>query len=157
MLYESLLLFGVLFFAAWIFSTLMQQKHALYLRHGLQAWLFLVLGLYFVYFWHRSGQTLAMKTWRIKLVSASGGPVSVWRGIARYLLSWLWFLPALALDAALGWKAWASIGLLVLGMVLWAATILLDRERQFLHDRLAGTRLVTFHHMAQAVPAEQAK
>lgn len=143
MLYESLLLFGVLFFAAWIFSTLLQQKHALYLRHALQVWLFLVLGAYFVYFWHRSGQTLAMKTWRIKLVAANGGPVSFTRATVRFLLCWIWFLPALALDAALGLKQWASIGLPVLGMVLWATSILLDKNRQFLHDRLAGTALVS--------------
>ncbi|MBS0307861.1 MAG: RDD family protein [Proteobacteria bacterium] len=157
MLYESLLLFGVVFFAAWIFSTLLQQRHALYLKHGLQAWLFLVLGLYFVYFWRRSGQTLAMKTWRIKLVSANGGPVSLGRAIARYLLCWMWFLPALALDAAWGLKTWASIGLPLLGMALWAATILLDKNRQFLHDRLAGTRLVTYHLPVPTTPATPAK
>jgi len=72
MLYEAMLLFGVLFIAGWLFSTLLQQRHALYLRGALQDWLFLVLGLYFVWFWTHRGQTLAMKTWRIKVVDKQG-------------------------------------------------------------------------------------
>lgn len=149
MLYEALLLFGVVFFAGWIFDTTTQSRHALMLRHARQLWLFMALGLYFVYFWHRSGQTLAMKTWRIKLVNKTGERISAFRAIGRYVLAWMWFLPALALDALLGWKNWSSIGLLVAGMVLWALTILLDKDRQFLHDRLAGTRLIDPQRPAQ--------
>ncbi|MGZ3237424.1 MAG: RDD family protein, partial [Burkholderiaceae bacterium] len=77
MLYEAMLLFGVLFISAWLFSTLLQQRNALYLRHALQYWLFLVVGVYFVWFWTHSGQTLAMKTWRIRLVTKNGEPVKI--------------------------------------------------------------------------------
>ena len=35
--------------------------------------MFVVLGIYFVWFWSR-GQTLAMKTWHIRLVDAQGRP-----------------------------------------------------------------------------------
>ena len=97
MVYEAMLLFGVIFTAGWLFSTLLQQRHALYLRGALQDWLFLVLGIYFTWFWTHGGQTLAMKTWRIRLVAADGRPVNIWRAMARYLLAWLWFLPGLAL------------------------------------------------------------
>ena len=78
-----------------------------------------VVGAYFVGFWTRGGQTLAMKTWRIRLEAAAGGPVDTARAVRRYLF-------ALVGAAALGFG------------FLWA---LLDREGQFLHDRLAGTRL----------------
>lgn len=90
---------------------------------GVIGWahIFLVLGAYFAWFWSHRGQTPAMSTWRIRLVDVpTGGPVSLARALLRYLLSW----PSLLLF---------GVG------VLWA---LVDRDRQFLHDRLAGTRIV---------------
>lgn len=143
MLYEAMLLFGVVFIAGWLFDTLTQSRHALTLRHARQFWLFLVLGVYFIFFWCRSGQTLAMKTWCIKLVDPAGKKISLSKAIARYLLAWMWFLPAMGFDYVLGLKGWSSLALIGLGMVLWMMTILINKDRQFLHDRLAGTRLVT--------------
>lgn len=144
MLYESMLLFGVVFIAGWLFDTLTQSRHALMLRHVRQGWLFLVLGVYFVLFWRRGGQTLAMKTWHVKLVAPGCKGVPLWRAIARYLLAWMWLLPAMALDYLLGLKGWASIGTLVAGAALWALTARFGKERQFLHDRLAGTRIISW-------------
>ncbi|TCS39607.1 RDD family protein [Paucimonas lemoignei] len=142
MLYESLLLFGVLFIAGWLFSTLLQQRHALYLRHAQQVWLLFVLGAYFVWFWTHGGQTLAMKTWHIRLVGVDGKPVTVWRAILRYLLAWLWFLPGLAVAWALHAHTWTLVLIPVANMIAWALATYLDPQRQFLHDRFAGTRLV---------------
>lgn len=142
MVYEAMLLFGVVFIAGWLFDTLTQSRHALTLRHVRQIWLFFVLGVYFVFFWHRGGQTLAMKTWKIKLIAPGHSQVPIKKAIARYLLAWMWFLPAMALDYALGLKGWASIGVIAVGMALWAATIRFNRDRQFFHDHLVGTRLV---------------
>src|SRR5690606_42131994 len=48
MMYEAVLLFGVVFLAGYLFDTLTQSKHALMLRHARQAWLFLAIGAYFV-------------------------------------------------------------------------------------------------------------
>ncbi|MGZ3252902.1 MAG: RDD family protein [Burkholderiaceae bacterium] len=143
MIYEAMLLFGVLFISAWLFSTLLQQRNALYLRHALQYWLFLIVGIYFVWFWTHNGQTLAMKTWRIKLVTKNGDDVKIGRAVFRYLLAWLWFAPGLALAACLGAKTWLLIWIPAANMLLWAAAIYLDPNRQFLHDRFAGTRLTS--------------
>ena len=104
------LLFGVWMAVGLVYGVLTRQTHALSGRHGLQAVMFVALGVYFVYFWTRSGQTLAMQTWHIRLVTRSGGRVSPVRAASRYLLAWLWFLPALA-----GW--WLS-GLSVGGAVI---------------------------------------
>ena len=60
-LYEGVLMFGVIFLPAYLFSTLSQSRHALENRHALQAFIFIVVGIYFVWFWSK-GQTLAMKT-----------------------------------------------------------------------------------------------
>jgi uncharacterized RDD family membrane protein YckC len=95
-LYEGVLLFGVVVIAGLAWSWATQQRHALEGQHGLQAFLFLVIGAYFVWFWTHGGQTLAMKTWHIRLVARDGGPVSPARALCRYLLAWLWFMPALA-------------------------------------------------------------
>jgi uncharacterized RDD family membrane protein YckC len=142
MLYESMLLFGVVFISGWLFSTLLQQRHALYLRHFLQDWLFVVIGVYFVWFWTHRGQTLAMKTWRIRLETREGKEVKVLRAVGRYLLSWLWILPGLAFAWLIGAKSWVLILLPAANILLWALTAYLDPKRQFLHDRLAGTRVV---------------
>lgn len=121
MLYESLLLLGVLS------VTFMLPHLALGMGLGivlpgyvLLVHIFLVMGIYFIWYWRHSGQTLAMQTWKLKLVSAHGGPTSLGQLCLRYCLSW----PSLLFYGA---------GL------LWS---LLDRDRQFLHDRLAGTRIV---------------
>ena len=143
MLYEAMLLFGVLFISTWLFSTLLQQRHALYLRHALQYWILVVAGVYFVWFWIHGGQTLAMKTWRIKLVTKEGAPLRIGRAICRYLLAWLWFMPGLALAGMLGAKTWLLVLIPLANMFIWALAIYLDPNRQFLHDRLAGTRLIS--------------
>ncbi len=141
-LYEGMLLFGVVFIAGYLFGTLSQTRHALDNRPGLQAFLFLIIGIYFTWFWHR-GQTLAMKTWHVKVVSAQGLPLSQSRALVRYLLSWMWFLPPLLLTIPLGLPP-SSIGLLSFVWVLiWALLSRLHPQRQFWHDAWAGTRLVS--------------
>jgi uncharacterized RDD family membrane protein YckC len=142
MLYEGMLLFGVVFTATLLFSTVLEQRHALYLRDALQDWLFIVLGVYFIWFWTRGGQTLAMKTWRLRVVDRHGARLSWSRALLRYVLVWLWFLPGLALARSVGAQGWMLVLLPALNFVLWAAAVYLHPERQFLHDRLAGTRLI---------------
>ena len=142
MLYESMLLFGVLFMSGWLFSTLLQQRHALYLRHALEGWLFLVLAIYFVWFWTHGGQTLAMKTWRFRVVDRDGQPLRLGRALLRFVLAWLWILPGLALASLARGQAWLLVLIPAANLLLWAMTSRLDAQGQFLHDRLAGTRLV---------------
>jgi len=152
MLYEAVLLFGVVFLTGWLFDTFTQSRHALTLRHARQAVLFFVLGAYFVFFWTHGGQTLAMKTWRVRLIMPGSPQVSALKAVMRYLLAWMWFLPAMAIDYAFDLKAWTGMAVILAGMVLWAMTILLNKDRQFLHDQLLGTRLITYD-----LPATQSK
>ena len=142
--YEGVLLFGVLMVAGYLFSSLTQQRHALAGRHGLQAFLFVVLGIYFGWFWSRGGQTVAMKAWHIKLVDRNGQPVSQSRAVARYLMSWLWFAPALLVVWLSGVRSpsgpFMALGM---GVLAYAMLALLLPSRQFLHDVVCGTRLVS--------------
>lgn len=143
LLYEAMILFGVVFFAGYLFSTLTQQRNGLTHHNLLAAWIGLVVGIYFVWFWTHGGQTLPMKTWRLRVVGPNNTPLSVPRAIARYLLALLWFLPPLALHPAAGLTLPHTLLVAALWFVLWAATGRIGASRQFLHDRLAGTRIVT--------------
>jgi len=101
--------------------------------------LFAVLGAYCVWGWSDGRQTLPMKTWHIAVESTSGSCVSMARAALRYV-AW-WIGPALTIGAyatlrPYGYGRWA-VGLLAVNYA-WA---LLNTDRQFLHDRLAGTRL----------------
>ena len=142
--YEGILLFAVLMLAAYLFASLAQQRHALANRSLLQVYLFLVLGIYFVWFWTHGGQTLAMKTWRIRLVGRGGGAISQARALARYCLSWLWFMPALGVTWAIrSQQVWLPFVCLALGVLGYAALSLFHPDRQFPHDALCKTRLVS--------------
>jgi len=109
----------LLFVGGWVFTVATRAASAAWTRPLLQLWLLAILGAYFVYCWHAAGQTLAMKTWQLRLAHADGSPLSVRFAAGRYLLA-LWSLMFLGAG------------------FLWAFA---DPERQFLHDRLLGTRL----------------
>jgi len=120
LLYESLVLAAVLLAGALPAVMLTQTWDPVRSRTALQLWLLVFCGLYYVWQWVCAGQTLPMKTWRLRVLTHDGSSLTAARATARYVL-------------AIG-----STFLLGLGFV-WA---LLDRDRQFLHDRLAGTRIV---------------
>jgi uncharacterized RDD family membrane protein YckC len=114
MLYEALLLAAVGFFAAWLFFFASGGRDATegWLRHALQLFLAAVFAAYFLWCWLRGGQTLAMKAWRIRLVE-----VTPRKAMLRFLVA------AALLPLSIAWA-------------------LVDRDGQFLHDRLSRTRLV---------------
>lgn len=118
--YEAILLVPVLFIGALPFLLLAKDAQTGFLRLLFQIYLVVLLGVYFTWQWHHGGQTLPMKTWKMQVVMANGSPVTARIAILRYAL--------------------AVLGLFCLGLgFLWA---LIDRDRQFLHDRLAGTRII---------------
>ncbi len=143
--YEGILVFAVVFLGSYLYDSLTQHRHALIGRTGLQVFLFGLLGIYFTWFWTHGGQTLAMKTWHIRITRTDGGPVTWLQAVLRYTLAWLWFVPALAL-------AWINrpttplvVGAAVMtGLVAYAALARLHPTRQFIHDALAGTQISKF-------------
>lgn len=156
MLYESVLLFGVVATAGYLYAGLTQQRHALQGRTGLVFFLFIVLGIYFAGFWSRSGQTLAMKTWHIRLQAVGGGVPSPARAFARYVASWLWFLPALASAHFSGIRSTVAFAIIVAaGMLAYALLARLRADRQLPHDVLCGTQLVDARE-ARPAPAQSA-
>ena len=119
--YELLLLLGVLALTLLLPHVLIGHfLHRLATPFVLWAHLFLVLLVYFLWFWTHGGQTLAMRTWRLRVVTRAGNPLRPAQALLRFLL------------------CWPSLGIFGFG-ILWA---LVDPERQFLQDRIAGTRIV---------------
>jgi uncharacterized RDD family membrane protein YckC len=140
--YEGILLFGVVFIAGYLFGTLSQTRNAMDNRGALQAFLFVIFGIYFVWFWAK-GQTLAMKTWNIRMVDSKGKAISQQRALGRYVLSWVWFLPPLV--AVYPFKlTGAEVVVISMGWIaVWALLSRFQAQGQFWHDVWAGTRLVS--------------
>lgn len=120
LVYESLILAALLLIGALPAVLLTRTWEHSTARLTLQMWLVILSGCFYVWQWARSGQTLPMKTWKLRLVAKNGLPVSAPRAGLRYA------------------AALASVAILGLGF-LWA---LVDRDGHFLHDRLAGTKLM---------------
>ncbi|MFO1288350.1 MAG: RDD family protein [Rubrivivax sp.] len=151
--YEGVLLFGVVMVTGFVYGLATDQRHALAGTNGLKATLFIVLGVYFVYFWSRHGQTLAMKTWSLRLAAADGRAPGTARALLRYLLAWLWFLPALALVGLSGLKSGgATTAIVTSGVLAYAGLALLRADRQFFHDVVCGTRVLDTRAAAAPAP-----
>ncbi|SRR5690554_39702 len=143
MMYEGVLLFGIVFAVGYLFDVLTESHDALMFRHLRQFILFLAIGVYFLTCW-RGGQTLPMKTWNIRLVARDGTRPTFGQLLLRYLLLWpLPLLGALLVQAASMKTGYTSTDLLIVFapfiIFVWSW---FDRDGQFLHDRLARTRLV---------------
>jgi len=120
LIYESLVLAAILLAGTLPAVMLTRTWDHASARIALQLWLLALCGLYYVRQWISAGQTLPMKTWRLRVVTRDGAPLTAARATLRY--------------------GFALISAFTLGLgFLWA---FLDRDRQFLHDRLAGTRIV---------------
>jgi uncharacterized RDD family membrane protein YckC len=101
---------------------------------------FVVFGAYCIWLWSGGRRSLPMRTWRLALVAVAGAAVTPVRAGLRYLGAWIGPACAIAAYLALrpyGHRRWAAAFLAI--NYAWA---LVDRDRRFLHDRLAGTRLV---------------
>ncbi|MEQ1668669.1 MAG: RDD family protein [Sulfuriferula sp.] len=112
MIYEAILLIAILFIADYLFIAITHNRAP---KTLLQIYLVGVMATYFVWFWMR-GQSLAMKTWHIHVVKVNGDKLDLRTALKRFAFSWL-----------------------IIITQLWA---FFDKDGQFLHDRLAGTRLV---------------
>lgn len=117
LLYELLTMIAIVFVSAAVFLALVGDASTGFKRFGLQLFLWAVVGAYYIWCWIKSGQTLAMQAWKIKLVNELN-QLADWKLSAmRYVLATL------------------SLSFLGLGF-LWA---IVDKQHFFLHDRLLNT------------------
>jgi uncharacterized RDD family membrane protein YckC len=136
LVYDSLLLVAVLFLGSALFTSVAGTADTLPARIALQALLVGLAGAYFVWCWTHSGQTLPMQAWHLQVVDAeSGRPPGLPKALRRYLL--------------------AIPGTLMAGVsFVWG---IVDRDRLFLHDRLAGTKIVNANRQRELNAAPPAR
>jgi uncharacterized RDD family membrane protein YckC len=143
MLYEAIVLAALLLLASLPFAILVPDTVSGWTRRLLQLYFVVVLGLYFCHFWLKGGQTLAMQTWHIRLTGGADG-LTRRQAVLRFLLVCLLFIPVAMLMVLFTkyrgqfiWLPWLALP--AIASILWAR---FDPDRQFLHDRVLGTRLV---------------
>jgi uncharacterized RDD family membrane protein YckC len=148
--YEALLLVALLLIASFVLLPLVSPGMGaaagtltlppLPVRMALFAGLFALCGAYFVWCWTGGRRTLPQKTWHLRIVGGDDRPPARRTAVARYLAAWIGPLAAVAAFAVLQPLALGGHALWLPALnFLWA---FVDRDRQFLHDRLAGTRVV---------------
>jgi uncharacterized RDD family membrane protein YckC len=151
MAYESVLLVAVAFFAMSVFqfATAGSAPYG-WILTALHIYLAATFAVYFLWCWLRGGQTLAMKAWGIRLIASGESRLTAGVALIRLLLAFifvgsfylflgLFFFAAFKIGhQPTPWLAIATFAVSSIGLG-WA---LFDRDRQFLYDRLAGTRLV---------------
>ncbi|WP_260291381.1 RDD family protein [Sedimenticola hydrogenitrophicus] len=126
MLYDALLVFGLLLLASMVVTLPVgivggeAASQALSANLLFQLWLALVPPAFFLLFWLKGGQTLGMRSWRLRVVRNDGSPLRFSDAVKRLLGALLSWLPL-----GLGY--------------LW---VLVDRDGLAWHDRLSGTRLI---------------
>jgi uncharacterized RDD family membrane protein YckC len=118
--YDALILIAIWMLVTWFYIISFGEVSTTYQRSSLQLLLWLSAGVYFVFSWYKGGQTLALKAWKMKIVSQSNNNLAFKICFLRYIL--------------------ASVLLMLFGLtLLWA---FMDRDRLFLHDRLLKTKCI---------------
>jgi uncharacterized RDD family membrane protein YckC len=134
--YEFVILFGVVFFFYYAFSSLTRLTGAPgILRHVGQAFLFLVMAFYFTWFWSKGRRTLPMKTMGLMVVDKNDRPVKTLQAFMRYAIA----VALIAVVLAAIKHVFLAFGILFLLPIAWT---LIDKDKRALYDVLAGTRLV---------------
>jgi uncharacterized RDD family membrane protein YckC len=120
LIYEALVVIALSLAGTAFFVLLLGEATIGIKRNLLQLFLWVIVGVYFIWCWRRKGQTLAMQTWQLKLVNQEAQLLSLKAAIIRYVL--------------------ANFSLMVFGLgFLW---VLVDRDRLFLHDRILKNKII---------------
>jgi uncharacterized RDD family membrane protein YckC len=150
-LYEMLVLFGVLAFTFLVPHLIIGVLFEVTAPSAiLMAHVYLVLAFYFMWYWTKTGQTLAMQTWRIQLVNVDGAIMKRSQALMRFAIGSLWLIPAalllfinIKLNPSMSMGGSVSIIFFSITLFLWPLSAIFDRKnRQSIPDRWSGTRLV---------------
>jgi len=142
LIYESMLLFGIIFSTCLFYGIVSNQRNALHHRLGLQITVFIVLGLYFIWCWTKSGQTLAMKTWGLQLQTVNKNPISFTMAIKRYILGWIYlFLPTVLVYIVFK-EVKFILYVFLINIMLNLIYMHFNKNKQMVYDRLLGLEIV---------------
>jgi len=120
MLYDLVLLISLIFVAAFIPVILFDIKYGEPYFFLFQFYIFAVAYVFYGWFWTRSGQTLGMRTWKVKVVNQDGSSINWNRALIRYAVAIISFL---TFGLGFFWSLW-------------------DKEKRTWHDIVSRTRLV---------------
>ena len=146
MLYEAVLLFGLLFFLSALLHTVWPAADAK--PWVLRVAAFIALGAYFSYCWHKSGQTLAMKTWHLRLVRVTGQPVGVLMALLRYCAAWTLLLPGYVMVWAADIHGVRALAAYVASLAVMVLAGYFGPQKRMLHDWMTGTRVISVRKTA---------
>ena len=138
------ILFGIVFITGLIYGVAVGQKHALHNRLGLQITLFIILGIYFISCWHKTGQTLAMKTWHLQLKDnvTQKTNLSLNKAILRYILCFLvWIMPSILVSSIINVPV-LDIPLILSNIIIVFIVAKFNHNKQFLHDKFLGIKFI---------------
>lgn len=148
MLYDTLLVSGLMMCVGLVYGLITDQRQPMQGRFSLQILMILVITAYFVGFWSsRQGQTLAMRTWRLRIITIDENPLNIGRAMQRFALSWLWIVPG-AIVLACHTETHHVPPIKLVGMVMGLSMLcylgltLVLPNHQYLHDILCRTRLI---------------
>lgn len=147
--YDSLLLGAVIFIAYAVFMPVAKSVD-IEPGHPLTSiYLLSVIFLFNAWFWTHGGQTLGMKTWRIRLAQENGEAISWGQALLRYIFAlpaWFLviigagglFLGRLSFPEAFAWVNRIPMGVILgLGLVM----IYLEQRPNNWRDRVSRTRV----------------
>jgi uncharacterized RDD family membrane protein YckC len=118
--YDALILIAIWMVVTWFYIICFGEVSSAYQRMVLQILLWLSAGIYFIFSWYKGGQTLALKAWKMKIVSQDNIGLTLKSACMRYVL--------------------ASVLVMPFGLTLvWA---FVDKNQLFLHDRLLKTKCI---------------
>lgn len=124
--YELLILIAIWMLFTWLYVSIFGDATHGAKRLWLQLLLWCITGVYFVVCWVKTGQTLAMQAWKMKVVGEHGELLTLQQAAVRYVL--------------------ASVLMLAFGVDF--LYMLVNKQRLFLHDQLLGSRYVFVTHAA---------
>lgn len=150
-LYEFTLLFGIYFITGALVQVLYQLVGQVAPTWAIQFVIFIAFGLYFSHSWQKAGQTLAQRTWHIKVLNSTGQLPTAVQAWLRYGLAYLGVLPALLLtfahfsrDNLSGFFA-QTIILIIINWLALLGTSFMNPQRRALHEVISGTRSVLYY------------
>jgi len=153
-LYEMLILLGVwaigYLVPSLLLGMLLDVKVPNWVAFG---HVYVLFGWYFTWYWTKTGQTLAMQTWKVRMVDENELPLKRNRALIRYAISTLWLFPTVLIYILfkfvflLPLGNWPTIELMFcMILFFWPLTCLFDRQNpngpQSFADRLAKTKLI---------------
>lgn len=141
--YDSAALFSVLFVASALVVLPAQAvlgMDEISDQPLFQAYLGLIVFVFFGWFWTHGGQTLGLRAWHMRMVRTDGSKPTWLDALKRFAVSLALWLPFHLVLVQLGVKPTLAALFAMAPFAIGILWIPVDRQKMAWHDRLSGTR-----------------